>query len=57
LSQKQPIDASIARAGTIREAEGPENEKALTKLACDGYASVAAVQPLPAGSRVLTIES
>jgi hypothetical protein len=34
------IDASIARAGTIREAEGPENEKALTKLASDGYASV-----------------
>jgi hypothetical protein len=34
------IDASIARAGTIREAEGPENEKALTKLASEGYASV-----------------
>jgi hypothetical protein len=34
------IDASIGRAGTIREAEGPENEKALTKMASDGYASV-----------------
>lgn len=34
------IDASIARAGAIREAEGPENEKALTKLASDGYATV-----------------
>ena len=34
------IDASLARAGTIREAEGPENEKALTKLASEGYASV-----------------
>jgi hypothetical protein len=34
------IDASIARAGAIREAEGPENEKALAKLASDGYAMV-----------------
>jgi hypothetical protein len=34
------VDAAIARAGTIREAEGPENEKALAKLASDGYATV-----------------
>jgi hypothetical protein len=34
------IDAAIARAGTIREAEGPENEKALSKMASDGYATV-----------------
>ena len=34
------IDAAIARAGTIREAEGPENEKALAKLASDGFATV-----------------
>jgi hypothetical protein len=33
------IDASIARAGVIREAEGPENEKALAKMASDGYAT------------------
>jgi hypothetical protein len=34
------IDAAIARAGTIREAEGLENEKALAKMASDGYATV-----------------
>ena len=34
------IDASIAHAGALREAEGPENEKALAKLASDGYATL-----------------
>jgi hypothetical protein len=34
------VDAGIARAGTLREAEGPENEKALAKMASDGYATV-----------------
>jgi len=40
MKSMSEIDASIARAGTIREAEGPENEKALAKLASDGYATV-----------------
>ncbi len=40
MKSMSQIDASIARAGAIREAEGPENEKALAKLASDGYASV-----------------
>lgn len=40
MKSMSEIDASIARAGAIREAEGPENEKALAKLASDGYASV-----------------
>lgn len=40
MKSMSEIDAAIARAGTIREARGPENEKALTKLASDGYASV-----------------
>lgn len=34
------IDASISRAGAIREAEGPENEKSLAKMASDGFATV-----------------
>ncbi len=34
------IDTAITRAGAIREAEGPENEKALAKMASDGYATV-----------------
>jgi hypothetical protein len=34
------IDAAFARAGVLREAEGPENEKALAKMASDGYATV-----------------
>ena len=40
MKSMSEIDASIARAGTIREAEGPENEKALAKMASDGYATV-----------------
>ncbi|HSB62915.1 MAG TPA: hypothetical protein VLJ18_02070 [Thermoanaerobaculia bacterium] len=34
------LDAAVARAGALREAEGPENEKALAKMASDGYATV-----------------
>jgi hypothetical protein len=40
MKSMSEIDAAIARAGTIREARGPENEKALAKLASDGFASV-----------------
>jgi hypothetical protein len=40
MKSMSELDAAIARAGAIREAEGPENEKALAKLASDGYASV-----------------
>ena len=40
MKSMSEIDAAIARAGAIREAEGPENEKALAKLASDGFASV-----------------
>ena len=40
MKSMSEIDASIARAGAIREAEGPENEKVLAKLASDGYAMV-----------------
>jgi hypothetical protein len=40
MKSMSEIDASIARAGAIREAAGPENEKALAKLASDGYATV-----------------
>ena len=40
MKSMSEIDAAIARAGAVREAEGPENEKALAKLASDGYASV-----------------
>ncbi|MCM3877226.1 MAG: hypothetical protein NEA02_12510 [Thermoanaerobaculia bacterium] len=40
MKSMSEIDASIARAGVIREAEGPENEKLLAKLAADGYATV-----------------
>jgi hypothetical protein len=40
MKSMSEIDASIARAGAIREAAGPENEKALAKLASDGFASV-----------------
>jgi hypothetical protein len=34
------IDTAFTHAGAIREAEGPENEKALKKMASDGYATV-----------------
>ena len=40
MKSMSEIDAAIARAGAIREAEGPENEKALAKMASDGYATV-----------------
>ena len=40
MKSMSEIDAAVARAGTIREAEGPENEKALAKMASDGYATV-----------------
>ena len=40
MKSMSEVDAAIARAGTIREAEGPENEKALAKMASDGYATV-----------------
>ena len=40
MKSMSEIDVSIARAGAIREAEGPENEKALAKMASDGYATV-----------------
>jgi hypothetical protein len=40
MKSMSEIDATLARAAAIREAEGPENEKALAKLASDGYASV-----------------
>jgi hypothetical protein len=40
MKSMSQIDASIARAGAIREAEGPENVKALAKMASDGYATV-----------------
>jgi hypothetical protein len=40
MKSMSEIDAALARAGAIREAEGPENEKALAKLASDGYATV-----------------
>jgi hypothetical protein len=40
MKSMSEIDALIARAGTIREAEGPENEKAFAKLASDGYTTV-----------------
>ncbi len=40
MKSMSEIDAAIARAAAIREAEGPENEKALAKLASDGFASV-----------------
>jgi len=40
MKSMSEIDASVSRAGTIREAEGPENEKALAKMSSDGYAMV-----------------
>jgi hypothetical protein len=40
MKSMSEIDTAITRAGAIREAEGPENEKALAKLASDGFASV-----------------
>jgi hypothetical protein len=40
MKSMSEIDAAFARSATIREAEGPENEKALAKFSADGYATV-----------------
>ncbi|MGZ6972293.1 MAG: hypothetical protein ACXVID_11555, partial [Thermoanaerobaculia bacterium] len=40
MKSMSEIDTALTRAGAIREAEGPENEKALAKMASDGYATV-----------------
>jgi len=40
MKSMSEIDTALSRAGAIREAEGPENEKALSKMASDGYATV-----------------
>ena len=40
MKSMSEIDTAFTRAGAIREAEGPENEKALAKMASDGYATV-----------------
>jgi hypothetical protein len=40
MKSMSEIDTAVARAGALREAEGPENEKALAKMASDGYATV-----------------
>jgi hypothetical protein len=40
MKSMSEIDSAIARAGALREAEGPENEKALAKMASDGYATL-----------------
>ncbi|MGZ5428596.1 MAG: hypothetical protein ACXWFS_06265, partial [Thermoanaerobaculia bacterium] len=40
MKSMSEIDASNARAGAIREAEGPENEKVLAKLSSDGFTTV-----------------
>jgi hypothetical protein len=40
MKSMSEIDTALTRAGTIREAEGPENEKALAKMSSDGYATV-----------------
>jgi hypothetical protein len=40
MKSMSEIDTAITRAGAIREAEGPENEKALAKMASDGYATL-----------------
>jgi hypothetical protein len=40
MKSMSEIDTALSRAGAIREAEGPENEKALSKMASDGYVTV-----------------
>jgi hypothetical protein len=40
MKSMSEIDTGFTRAGAIREAEGPENEKALAKMASDGYATI-----------------
>jgi hypothetical protein len=40
MKSMSEIDTALTRTGALREAEGPENEKALAKMASDGYATV-----------------
>ena len=40
MKSMDEIDAGIDRSGALREAEGPENEKALARLSGEGYNAV-----------------